>query len=92
MAGTTFGTSVTSPSFVGALTGNVTGNVTGDVTGDVTGQVTGAVVATTLTASGVASLSNASVTMATLPNADPSVAGRLWVDTAAANVVKQSQG
>jgi len=27
-----------------------------------------------------------------LPNADPSVAGRLWVDTAAANVVKQSQG
>ena len=46
--------------------------------GAVTGAVTGAVAATTLTASGVTSFSNASVSMTALPTSDPLVAGRLW--------------
>ena len=46
--------------------------------GAVTGPVTGAVAATTLTASGVTSFSNASVSMTALPTSDPLVAGRLW--------------
>jgi hypothetical protein len=48
--------------------------------GNVTGTVTGAVAATTLTASGVTSLTNASISMTALPTADPTVAGRLWND------------
>ena len=66
MANTTFSGPVTSTNgFVGAVTGNVTG----------------AVAATTLTASGVTSLSNASISMANLPTSDPTVAGRLWNDS-----------
>ena len=67
MASTTFSGPVTSQN---GFVGNVTGNVTGGVTG--------AVAATTLTASGVASFTNASVSMTALPTSDPLVAGRLW--------------
>ena len=52
----------------------------GNVTGNVVGGVTGAVAATTLTASGVTSFSNASISMTALPTSDPAVAGRLWND------------
>ena len=73
MASTTFSGPVTSTNgFIGSLTGNVTGNVVGGVTG--------AVAATTLTASGVTSFSNASISMTALPTSDPAVAGRLWND------------
>lgn len=66
MASTTFSGPVTSTNgFIGA----------------VTGAVTGAVAATTLSASGVVSLTNASISMTDLPTADPTVAGRLWNDT-----------
>ncbi len=61
----------------------------GNVTGDVTGGVTGAVAATTLSASGVVSLTNASISMSALPTADPAVAGRLWND---AGTLKVSAG
>jgi hypothetical protein len=57
--------------------------------GNITGTVTGAVAATTLTASGVASLTNASISMTALPTADPTVAGRLWND---AGTLKVSAG
>jgi hypothetical protein len=57
--------------------------------GDVTGTVTGAVVATTITASGVVSLTNASISMSALPTSDPAVAGRLWND---AGTLKVSAG
>jgi hypothetical protein len=46
--------------------------------GAVSGAVTGAVAATTLSASGVVSLTNASISMTALPTSDPLVAGRLW--------------
>lgn len=36
---------------------------------------------TTLTSNGVTSFSNASISMANLPTADPTVAGRLWNDS-----------
>ena len=66
MASTTFSGPVTSQNgFIGA----------------VTGAVTGAVAATTLSASGVTSLTNASISMSALPTSDPAVAGRLWNDT-----------
>jgi cytoskeletal protein CcmA (bactofilin family) len=48
--------------------------------GSVTGAVTGAVVATTVTASGAVSMTNASISMTALPTSDPAVAGRLWND------------
>ena len=74
MASTTFSGPVTSTNgFVGA----------------VTGAVTGAVAATTLTASGVVSMSNASISMTALPTSDPAVAGRLWND---AGTLKVSAG
>jgi hypothetical protein len=73
MARTTFSGPVASDNgFIGALTGNVTGNVTGTLTGPVA--------ATTLTASGVVSLSNASISMTALPTSNPTIAGRLWND------------
>lgn len=50
----------------------------GNITGNVTGTVTGAVAATTLTASGAVSMTNASISMTALPTSDPLVAGRLW--------------
>ena len=53
------------------------------------GTTTGAVAATTLTASGVTSLTNASISMTALPTSDPGVAGRLWND---AGTVKVSAG
>ena len=56
------------------------GNVTGNVTGDVTGGVTGPVAATTLSASGVASLTNAAKVLV-IPTVDPGVAGAIWFDT-----------
>ena len=66
MASTTFSGPVTSQNgFIGA----------------VAGAVTGAVAATTLSASGVTSLTNASISMSALPTSDPAVAGRLWNDT-----------
>ena len=78
MASTTFSGPVTSTNgFIGA------------VTGPVTGAVTGAVAATTLTASGVTSLTNASISMTALPTADPTVAGSLWND---AGTLKVSAG
>lgn len=46
--------------------------------GTVTGAVAGPVAATTLSASGAVSLTNASISMTTLPTSDPLVAGRLW--------------
>lgn len=71
MASTTFSGPVTSTNgFIGA----------------VTGAVTGAVAATTLSASGVVSLTNASISMTALPTADPTVAGRLWNDSGAVKV------
>ena len=74
MASTTFSGPVTSTNgFIGAVTGAVTGPVT----------------ATTLTASGVASLTNASISMTALPTSDPTVAGRLWND---AGTLKVSAG
>jgi hypothetical protein len=74
MASTTFSGPVTSTNgFIGAVTGGVTGPVA----------------ATTLTASGVASLSNASISMTALPTTDPAVAGRLWND---AGTLKVSAG
>ena len=78
MASTTFSGPVTSTNgFIGA------------VTGAVTGAVAGPVAATTLTASGVTSLTNASISMTALPTADPTVAGRLWND---AGTLKVSAG
>ncbi len=63
MASTTFSGPVTSTNgFIGAVTGGVTGPVA----------------ATTLTASGVVSMTNASISMTALPTSDPLVAGRLW--------------
>jgi hypothetical protein len=52
----------------------------GNVTGTVTGAVTGAVAATTLSASGVASLTNAA-NVIVIPTTDPGVAGAIWFDT-----------
>jgi cytoskeletal protein CcmA (bactofilin family) len=48
--------------------------------GNVTGTVTGAVAATTLSASGVASLTNAANVLV-IPTTDPGVAGAIWFDT-----------
>lgn len=77
MASTTFSGPVTSTNgFVGAVTGNVTGNVTG------------AVDATTLSASGVAELTNAA-NVIVIPDSDPGVAGALWLD---GTTVKASTG
>ena len=74
MASTTFSGPVTSTNgFIGA----------------VTGAVAVPVAATTLTASGVASLTNASISMTALPTSDPVVAGRLWND---AGTLKVSAG
>ena len=42
---------------------------------------------TTLTASGVVSLTNASISMTALPTSNPG-ANRLWMDTAASRVIK----
>jgi hypothetical protein len=82
MARTTFSGPVASDNgFIGAVTGNVTGNVTGGVTG--------AVAATTLTASGAVTLSNASVKLTALPTTNPAVAGALWND---GGTVKVSAG
>jgi hypothetical protein len=68
MASTTFSGPVTSTNgFIGA------------VTGPVTGAVTGAVAATTLSASGVASLTNAA-NVIVIPTTDPGVAGAIWND------------
>jgi cytoskeletal protein CcmA (bactofilin family) len=65
MASTTFSGPVTSTNgFIGA----------------VTGAVTGAVAATTLSASGVASLTNAANVLV-IPTTDPGVAGAIWFDT-----------
>ena len=61
----------------------------GDVTGNVTGTLTGPVAATTITASGVVSFTNASVSMTALPTSNPTVAGRLWND---GGTVKVSAG
>ena len=47
--------------------------------GNVTGTVTGAVAATTLSASGVASLTNAANVLV-IPTTDPGVAGAIWND------------
>ena len=44
------------------------------------GAVTGAVAATTLSASGVASLTNAANVLV-IPTTDPGVAGAIWFDT-----------
>ena len=57
--------------------------------GTVTGAVAGPVAATTLTASGVTALTNASVSMTALPTTNPAVAGRLWND---AGTLKVSAG
>ncbi len=65
MASTTFSGPVTS---------------TNGFVGNVTGGVTGPVAATTLSASGVVSMTNASISMTALPTSDPLVAGRLWND------------
>ena len=66
MASTTFSGPVTSTNgFVGAVTGNVTGNVTG------------AVAATTITASGNATLSG-TANVIIIPETDPAVAGAIW--------------
>ena len=63
MASTTFSGPVTSTNgFIGAITG----------------AVAGPVAATTLSASGVVSMTNASISMTALPTSDPLVAGRLW--------------
>jgi cytoskeletal protein CcmA (bactofilin family) len=51
----------------------------GNITGNVTGTVTGAVAATTLSASGVASLTNAA-NVIVIPTTDPGVAGAIWND------------
>jgi hypothetical protein len=48
--------------------------------GNLTGTVTGAVAATTLSASGVASLTNAANVLV-IPTTDPGVAGAIWFDT-----------
>jgi cytoskeletal protein CcmA (bactofilin family) len=48
--------------------------------GNITGTVTGAVAATTLSASGVASLTNAANVLV-IPTTDPGVAGAIWFDT-----------
>lgn len=56
--------------------------------GAVTGAVTGAVAATTLTASGVAELTNAA-NVIVIPDSDPGVAGALWLD---GTTVKASAG
>ena len=72
-AGTTFGTSVTSPTFIGNLTGNVTGDITGDVAG--------AVSATTLDASGATTLSGAVTVEGTGTSRWDNAAGK--IDTAA---------
>ena len=53
------------------------------------GAVTGAVAATTLSASGAVSLTNATISMSALPTADPTVAGQLWND---AGTLKVSAG
>jgi cytoskeletal protein CcmA (bactofilin family) len=64
MASTTFSGPVTSTNgFIGA----------------VTGTVTGAVVATTLSASGAASLTN-TANVIVIPTVDPAVAGAIWND------------
>jgi cytoskeletal protein CcmA (bactofilin family) len=64
MASTTFSGPVTSTNgFIGA----------------VTGAVAGAVAATTLSASGVASLTNAA-NVIVIPTTDPGVAGAIWND------------
>jgi hypothetical protein len=69
MANTTFsGPVISTNGFVGTVTGNVTGGVTGPVA------------ATTLSASGVASLTNAANVLV-IPTTDPGVAGAIWFDT-----------
>lgn len=50
---------------------------------------TGTTTVSALTATGVVSMSNASVSMSALPTSDPHVAGRLWTNT---NVLTVSAG
>jgi hypothetical protein len=47
--------------------------------GNITGTVTGAVAATTLSASGVASLTN-TANVIVIPTVDPAVVGAIWND------------
>ena len=74
MASTTFSGPVTSTTgFIGAVTGNVTGNVTG------------AVAATTISASGNATLSG-TANVIIIPTVDPGVAGAIWNDAGTLSV------
>jgi len=74
MASTTFSGPVTSTNgFIGAVTGNVTGNVTG------------AVAATTISASGNATLSG-TANVIIIPTVDPGVAGAIWNDAGTLSV------
>jgi hypothetical protein len=60
----------------------------GNITGNITGTVTGAVAATTLSASGVASLTNAANVLV-IPTTDPGVLNALWLD---GSTIKVSAG
>jgi hypothetical protein len=53
--------------------------------GNITGTVTGAVAATTLSASGVASLTN-TANVLVIPTTDPGVLNALWLDGATIKV------
>lgn len=52
----------------------------------------GATVTGPLSASGAATFTSSTVSMANLPTSDPSVAGQLWIDATAARVIKVSAG
>jgi hypothetical protein len=65
-----------------------TNGFVGNVTGNVTGGVTGPVAATTLSASGVASLTNAANVLV-IPATDPGVLNALWLD---GSTIKVSAG
>lgn len=47
---------------------------------------------TTLTTTGTVTIDGTTVVLSDLPTSDPSVAGQLWVDGAANNVLKVSAG
>ena len=52
----------------------------------------GQAVLTEVQTTGEVRMNGTSIIMTGLPTADPGVAGQLWVDTSAANVLKVSQG
>lgn len=84
MSSTTFSGPVTSTNgFVGAVTATT---VTATIVTATTVAATNVIATGAVIASGVTSLTNASISMTALPTADPLVVGRLWNNAGVLNV------